>query len=481
MGWFREARACLTAALRRDDITRLHRARWQRLLGEAHQQLGAEQAARHHLEQALELLGHKTPDSSAGWLRVLAWQATQRLGGGHPAGRSDEEREAAQERAAAGFTIIEVYWVLQERMPVLPVSIRALNDAERAGDPDLAVRSRAGLGMVLGTLGRHRLARRQMHAVAESVYRTGDPLTVCWLGIVGGLHWTGTGDWAAVEAAAARVRELGRRTPMHRWADEVLLITAVVYYLTARYPQATAAAAEGLAAGRSRRDPIVRGWGLLVLIQTALRTDPADPSVPGWMREAEDLLPEMAGVDAARWHALRARLHLAAGDPASAWQAVRTADSLLGPRPSAEQYALEAPAGIAEVGLVLLDRDPAAAGLRTLTVAAVRRLHRYAQRFPMARPRALLCQGLLAVADGHAGRARRAWVRAAAEAEALGMPYELARAHEELGRRLPPGRRSALGLDRSGHLALAATGFETAGCHADLRRVRAVARAGVTG
>jgi hypothetical protein len=46
------------------------------------------------------------------------------------------------------------------------------------------------------------------------------------------------------------------------------------------------------------------------------------------------------------------------------------------------------------------------------------------------------------------------------------MPYELARAHYELGRHLDRGQRSPLGLDRAGHLDRARDGFRAIGCPA---------------
>jgi predicted ATPase/DNA-binding SARP family transcriptional activator len=357
-GWFREAQAVFGAALERQAVPPLQRARWHRLLGEAHQQPGDAAPARHHLERALELLGGRLPSSTAGWLDVLATQAARRalrrLRPGQVV-RDATRREAAQERAAAAFIVMEVYWVLEEQVPMLPVSLWALNEAERAGDLDLAVRSQAGTGMIFGTVGLRRLAGRYLRAAAAALERTRDPFTACWLGIVGGLHWIGVGDWAAVDAGAARALAILRRTPLHRWADEVLLIDAVAYYLTARYPEATAAAAEGMASGRERRDPIVHLWGLDVLIETALRADPDDPALPGWCEEAPRLLPDVARIDAARFHTAMARLHLAAGRPAEAWQATRTADRLVGPGPSFAQYALEAHAGIPEVCLALLE------------------------------------------------------------------------------------------------------------------------------
>jgi hypothetical protein len=293
------------------------------------------------------------------------------------------------------------------------------------------------------------------------------------VGIVGGLHWLGVGDWAAVDTGAARALAYGRRAPLYRWADEVLLIAAAAWYLTARYPEAATAAAEGMAAGRERRDPVVQFWGLIILIETGLRTDPDASALAGWSDEAAQLLLKIATVDAARLHAATARRHVAAGRRADAWRALRTADHLLGQRPSFEQYVLEAHAGVVEVCLTLLEQDPDPAELRTTAAAALRRLHRYAARFPMARPRELICRGWYAWLDRHTTAARRAWTRAIREADRRRMPYELARAHLELGRHLNAGQRSPLGLDRAGHLELAAAGFQSVGCAADQRRAQA--------
>ncbi|MET7403795.1 BTAD domain-containing putative transcriptional regulator [Dactylosporangium sp. NPDC005572] len=60
-GWFREVRVCFAAAVDRPDTPALLRARWERVLGEAHQQLGEAGAARRHLERALRRLGGRVP------------------------------------------------------------------------------------------------------------------------------------------------------------------------------------------------------------------------------------------------------------------------------------------------------------------------------------------------------------------------------------------------------------------------------------
>jgi hypothetical protein len=48
------------------------------------------------------------------------------------------------------------------------------------------------------------------------------------------------------------------------------------------------------------------------------------------------------------------------------------------------------------------------------------------------------------------------------------MPWELAHAHHQLGRHLPAGERSPLGLDRTEHLDRARSTFEAVGCRTEL-------------
>ncbi|MET7420166.1 BTAD domain-containing putative transcriptional regulator [Dactylosporangium sp. NPDC005555] len=476
-GAFKEFQVVVGAALRRTDVPDLCRARWHRLLGEAHQQLGDAVAARRELEQALAVLGSPVPRSGAGWAWMVAVELARRPFGGLAA---RARRELFRERAASCFAINEVYWVLDQHRRMLPVALRAVNDVERDGDPDLTARTRAGLGMIAGSAGLHRLARRHLAAAVAAAGRTSDPLTACWVGIVGGLHWTGVADWAAVDAAAARVLTRRPAVPLHRWADEVRLIAGVAQHLTGRRAEALASAAAGTAAGRDRQDPVVQLWGLLVLLEATLSADPVDPvdpvdpALPGWVAEALPLLPAASRIDAARLHTAHARMHLAAGRPASAWQAARTADRLIGPRPAPVQYGLEALSGIAEVCQTLLETGAAGAAsadgaavagasvggasvaaasvggasvaaasvggasvaaasvavdeVRAVEAAAVRRLRRYARIYPMARPRYGIVLGRHLALRGRARAAARAWTAAARAATRLGMPADAARA-----------------------------------------------------
>jgi predicted ATPase len=474
-GWFREAQAVLTAALEHAGVPVTEQARWHRLLGEAYMELGEVRPARQHFERTLALLGSSMPASTLGWLDVLASQALQRrlwrLRPGGVVERGQERRIRAGERAAC-WQMGEACYVLEDWSPLLPLALFGLNQAERAGRPDLTARTQIGVGMITSIVGLRRLSRRQVLAAVSAADRAGDPVTICWTQQVGGLYWLGVGDWAMLDARAPTAVAAGAAARLHRLADLVVLLSALCRYLTGRFDEAAAMAADARAAGRERHDPTVQLWGLLVLMESRLRVDAGDPAIAAWLEEADQLVSQHVGrIDAVRAHVAAARFHLAGGRLADAWRATRTAADLAGLEPSFASYTLEAHAGIPEVCLALLERgeppgvDPAE--LRATAAAGLRRLRRYAHSFPTARPRALVCLGWSHWLQGRQGAARRAWTRAIREAERLAMPWELAHAHYELGRHLAAGQRSPLGLDRTGHLDRARSTFAALGCRTD--------------
>jgi predicted ATPase/DNA-binding SARP family transcriptional activator len=483
-GWFREAEAVFGAALRRQEVPAPLRARWHRQLAAAHMELGEMAPAREHFERALALLGTRLPTSALGWSdmlgsQVVAWPL-RRLRPGGPVERRQERRDRAAESAAVCYQLQEACWMLEDQAPLIPMALWALDRSERAGRGDLTMMNQAGLGNSLTAGGLHRLARRHVRAAAAAAARTSDPMAVTWTQVVASLHWLGVGDWAALDAGLPRALQAGREAGLPRMADQILLLGGICRYLTGRFEEAAAMAAEALAAGRDRGDRQVHVWGLLLLAESRLRTDPGDPALAGVVAEAEQLpAGGVPTIDVVRIQVAAARFHLAAGRAADAWGSLRAAAALAGPEPSFHPYTIEAHAGLPEVGLALLERgEPAGtdpAEPRALAAAGLRRLQRWARVFPMARPRSLLCAGAWQRLAGRRGQAARSWARAAQAAERLAMPYELARAHLELGRQLAPGERSPLGLDRDGHLERAAAGLAAIGCRADLAAVQALA------
>jgi predicted ATPase/DNA-binding SARP family transcriptional activator len=472
-GWFREAQAVLGAALRRREVPAPMRARWHRLLAEAHVQLGEMPPAREHFERSLALLGRSLPASRTGWSGMLASQALQRslrrLRPGGRAERTAERRDRAAEPAAVCWQLEEVCWMLEDQAPLLPVAFWGLSLSERSGRPDLLMMSQAGLGNILTAAGHQRLARPHIQAAVAAVERAGDPVAVVYTYILACLHWLAVGDWAAVDAGLPRALEAGTQARLHRMVDQVVLLAGVGRYLTGRFGEAAAMAADARAAARDRHDPMAELWGLVLQAEARLRTDPGDPALAAALKEGEALL--QAGVptiDAVRFQVAAARHHLAAGRPDAAWRSIRAAAGLAGSEPSFHPYTLEAHAGIPEVCLALLAGggvprvDPAE--LRATAFAGLRRLERYARTFPMARPRARLGLGAWQHLEGRRRPAIRSWARAVEAAERLAMPWELAWGQLQLGRHLDPGERAPNGLDGPALLDRAAAGFAAMGC-----------------
>jgi hypothetical protein len=432
------------------------RARWHRLLAEAHLQLGEMPKARDHFERTLALLGSPLPASRAGWSDMLASQALQRplerLRPGGPAEQDQRRRDRAAEPAAVCWQLQEACWMLEDQPPLIPLALWALNLSERSGRPDLVVLSQAGLGLALTAAGRQRLARPHIRAAAAAAERSSDPVVVTWTYVVASLHWLAVSDWAAVDAGLPRALEVGTRARLHRIVDQVVLLSGVGRYLTGRFEEAATIADDARATGHDRRDPMAELWGLLVMAEARLRADPGDPALSGALEDGAALLSAgVPTVDAVRLHVAAARHHLAAGRADGAWRSIRAAAALAGPEPSFHPYTIEAHAGIPEVCLALLERNrpPVAdpAQLRATAAAGLGRLDRYSRTFPMARPRARLCLGAWQALEGRRRPAVRSWARAVEAAERLAMPWELAWGQLRLGRHLGPGERAPNGLE----------------------------------
>ena len=68
--------------------------------------------------------------------------------------RGEERRIRAGERAATCWQMGEACYVLEDWSPLLPVALFGLNQAERAGRPDLTARAQIGVGLITGIAGR---------------------------------------------------------------------------------------------------------------------------------------------------------------------------------------------------------------------------------------------------------------------------------------------------------------------------------------
>ena len=95
---------------------------------------------------------------------------------------------------------------------------------------------------------------------------------------------------------------------------------------------------------------------------------------------------------------------------------------------------------------------------------------RFAKVFPIGKARAVQCQGWLEHLQGKSDKARQTWERAVPAAHTMGMPYEEALLHYEIG-------RHAGGAQRIEHLRRALALFDQLDASYDADRTRALLEA----
>jgi hypothetical protein len=343
----------------------------------------------------------------------------------------------------------------------------ALSAAERSGDVGAEALGKVCTGLTVAAMRANGLQERYIDAAVRDAGRGDDPLVAGYVGMAAAVQRLGLGSWDLAREVAERGILAGTGHGLHRITDELRLIDAFVDVCTGRFAAAVAGGAAAAEAGRRRGDRIVELWGLLVQVEAALPTgDMPLADLDRMCDEARRLLaPGIPRCDAVRAQSATARVSLYRGDVAAAWDALRNAAAVLTRPPLPPPYALPGFAGLAEVAIDLRASGAVAdrPAVERVSQLALRRLQQYARLYPAAWPAFHLHHGSLEWLDGRRRSAHRSWVRAAREAAARGTPYEQARAHLEIGRHLPGGRRSRMRLDREQHLDRAAELLEALG------------------
>jgi hypothetical protein len=135
-----------------------------------------------------------------------------------------------------------------------------------------------------------------------------------------------------------------------------------------------------------------------------------------------------------RWYAVLAAVRTRQGNFRAARQAATAARALLPHVSSPNRVTiLDAVADLAEAYLGLWEAVGPDDDIRQGTQVGRRLLRSYARVFPIIGPRAALIDGCYAWLNDRPRAARWNWERSLHRAVELGMPYESARAHLELG------------------------------------------------
>lgn len=421
-----------------EDVPMPRRAHWELLRCEALYKIGRFEESLVGARHVSALLGHPVPETPlrrvTGTLKALAkvlvrHQAPPMLIVGSDSG-DQRLREAAQ---AHGIVISVSLWAA-DALTMMYATITCVDLAERFGPSSVLVRGYAGMGLVLGVIPLHGLARAygaKAIALGEAI---GDADSLAFARFLCGLYLSGAGrlDEAAAQLKLA-FEDYERLGDGRRFEDASNVYSSVLYY-QGHWSLATTVAEEGHRSAKRRGDPqsIVAPL-ILTAIMLARRGDHEGalsaflriPLAPGDRVSRVDVQGEIVllYVQLGRFDEARVAAEEVAG--LLSGQRPATVGVLVGTLAFAEAYR-ELWVRAVSLGL------PEAPALERAAWSAVGSLALLAKVFPLAESGAQLKRGAFELARGRRRRARSEFTRALENARGTGMVIHILEAHERL-------------------------------------------------
>ncbi|HEY9857396.1 MAG TPA: adenylate/guanylate cyclase domain-containing protein [Stenomitos sp.] len=431
-GAYQEALRFFEKALSFEVGDRRRRGSWEHCLAEAYMGLGHLADCAAHVRKAMALQDVPVPSGKLGLIaEVLALLVEEvrhyRMREASLPGAA--ERERLIERARLYRTLGMVHYYANDTLGSIHAILKAKSLASKAGpSAELAVAT-GGLAVAAGLVPNHALAASYVEKALQGLDGVEDLNLRAQTLIRVSLCEIAVGNWERARSVSAEALGICERLGDRRQFDESIVQLALAH----RYPGDFRGAA-GLYQrlydmASSYGNDHHRSWALDGTAIMRLREGAFD--------EADRLLSEASTLTAGNPDPMErtnhlsqeALLHLRRGEVASAWRVAKTAAELSSQSPPTAVYAIDGLSTSLEVFLALWEEH-----LTELSVSDremerwVRRslgiLKKFATLFPIAQPRAWLLQGRYEWLKGKRARAARAWTRALAEAERLGMRWE---------------------------------------------------------
>jgi class 3 adenylate cyclase/tetratricopeptide (TPR) repeat protein len=452
------------------------RAAWACRLGDAATNLSQWDQGRRHFKNALTLMGSPLPTSDRDFLiaiaRAVGVQALRRLGLMRPRATTDRAASLLRDAVGAYQRIGSISYQDGRVIALIYALAEALNLADRLGpSPQLALVC-SDVANVLGLAPLQTLARMYRGMAFQIASHLEDQFMAARIRARAAICRLGVGEWEAcrdLEMAMTLSDEIG---DSYLW-EEYAAIRARAAQLQGDFTLAAQLGAEVRTRSAANRSIPHEIWGMAAEVWANLHLG-QQQFVLEQSRRGLRLLSaapngdQIATIDFLGAEALA---HLSRGEVELAHH---TAERLLEAMRNTPRFGYFAVLGISaatETCLAVWELEKASSlGAHVARQAqhALATLERYARVSPPARARALLWRGCVQWLQGRQARAKRTWGRCFVESDRFSLPYEHARAHYEMGRRLdePVSRRT--------HLASAEAGFRRLRAETDVQRVMAV-------
>jgi class 3 adenylate cyclase len=409
------------------------RARWERLLGEAHFRLGSLAEARAHLERALAHAGESLPaarlDLARGLAREIARQTLYRLAPRRWSPRADA-RPAATAEASVAWSFVQMLELIAVRpLAAVYATARCLNLAERTGPSRSLAYAYSGAAVVT-SLASRRLAHHYLRLAGGVAEQLDDDAARLPAAFAAGYVEVRTGRWAAASAAFRAARELAARTQDRRFWELSTLQVGAVSFLRGEFFEALASYTAAHDSAQRRGDLDAESLAAVGRVTALVASGDSAGALASLQALARWLGSDFAPLQdlgiKINAHAMLAVANARAGDRAAAWHAARAAVGLMNSAPPLSHYSLAGYAGAAEAALACADSSESPDERERwlgLALDASHCLRRFARAYPIARPQALLVRGMLDARRGRARSARRAFRRSLRAAAALDLRH----------------------------------------------------------
>ncbi|MFL7837805.1 MAG: AAA family ATPase [Candidatus Promineifilaceae bacterium] len=463
-------------------VPALRQATWTRQIADGYLGLGEILTAQTFYEEAAKLLDQPIPASNirlaAAFLGQLTMQSLHRL---WPSRYLDQQKgadillEAAHAYQGIGFT----HYVSNETIPFLHANVKALNLAELVGLSRPLAEGYATLSVIASLLPGDRLSELYASMAMNAAEKLNDPSIFGNVMIRIAVYHSGMAHWKRAEAAADQaIANYTSINDLRGWGDSVN-VQLYTYYYTARFIDCLNLGQELYQAARRNENIQHQAWGLWMSARSLIRLGRYDEAV----RNLEHAQPANA-LEVAHISGSMALVYWHLSQAQEALDAINKVDiSVAAASPGFAT--LSAIADIADFYLlawesILKNPEEYSAFDSSLLVEiqtgarqSCKIIQGFSRIFPIGKPAISLYQGKLYWLEEKRDKAFKAWQKSIDYAGRLNMPYELARAHYELGRHLAHGNPQ-----QQTHLQLAAEGFELLGASGDMAQVLASQESG---